>query len=239
MRDRNRNSRRRDEPQPEWIPKTDIGRKVKNKEILSIEEIFARGKGVLEAQMVDFLLPSLSEETLEIMNTQRMTDCGRKAQFRAIVLVGDKQGHVGVGSGKSEEVQPAIRAAAKDARRNIVCIPIGCGSWECGCKTRHSIPIEVVGKNGSVEVRLKPAPRGLGIAANAVVRKVLAAAGVKDAWSFSRGRTRNVYNMACASIKALDSLNSMRYVGDWKERASASVEKEAEKAVEKEDAAAA
>ena len=228
MRDR-RDSRRPREPPPEWIPKTEIGRKVKNKEILTIEEIFAMGKGVLEAQMVDFLLPNLSEETLQIMNTQRMTDCGRKAQFRAIVLVGDRAGHVGIGSGKSEEVQPAIQAAAKNARRNIVSVPIGCGSWECGCKTKHSIPIEVVGKNGSVEVRLKPAPRGLGIAANAVVRKVLAAAGVKDAWSFSRGRTRNVYNMAEAAINALDSLNKMRYVGDWKERASASVEKEAAK----------
>lgn len=226
---RNRyNSKRRDEPAAEWIPKTEIGRKVKNKEILTIEEIFEQGKGMLEAGMVDFLLPTLSEETLDIMNTQRMTDCGRKAQFRAIVLVGDKMGHVGIGSGKSEEVQPAIRAAAKDARRNIVAIPLGCGSWECGCKTRHSIPIEVVGKNGSVEVRLKPAPRGLGIAANAIVRKVLTAAGVKDAWSFSRGRTRNIYNMGLAAIHALDKLNGMRYVGDWKERASGSAEKEAQ-----------
>jgi small subunit ribosomal protein S5 len=231
--------KRREEPKPEWIPKSEIGKKVKNKEILTIEEIFSQGKSILEAEMVDFLLPNLSEETLDIMNTQRMTDCGRKAQFRAIVLVGDRNGHVGIGAGKSEEVQPAIQAAAKNARRNIVSIPIGCGSWECGCKTRHSIPIEVIGKNGSVEVTLKPAPRGLGIAANAVVRKVLAAAGVKDAWSFSRGRTRNVYNMACAAISALDSLNSMRYVGDWKERASASVEKEAEAAIAEKEAAGA
>lgn len=236
MRDRNRHNRR-EEPKPEWIPKSEIGKRVKNKEILSIEEIFAEGKSIMEAEMIDFLLPNLSEETLDIMNTQRMTDCGRKAQFRAIVLVGDRNGHVGIGSGKSEEVQPAIQAAAKNARRNIVSIPIGCGSWECGCKTRHSIPIEAVGKNGSVEVRLKPAPRGLGIAANAVVRKVLAAAGVKDAWSFSRGRTRNVYNMACAAINALEGLNTMRYVGDWKERASANVEKESSAAAQ--DAAAA
>lgn len=228
--------RRDDEPKAEWIPKTEIGRKVKNKEILTIEEVFGAGRSVLEPEMVDFLLPNLSEETLDIMNTQRMTDCGRKAQFRAIVLVGDRNGHVGIGSGKSEEVQPAIQAAAKAARRNIVSVPIGCGSWECGCKTRHSIPIEVVGKNGSVEVRLKPAPRGLGIAANAVVRKVLAAAGVKDSWSFSRGRTRNVYNMAMAVVSALDSLNGMRYVGDWKERASAHVEKDAVSAAPAEEA---
>ncbi len=221
---RERRPRRDDEPRPEWMPKTDIGRKVKNGEIASIEEIFSQGKGIQEPEIVDFLLKGVSEETLCIMNTQRMTDCGRKAQFRAVVLIGDKSGHVGIGSGKSEEVQPAIEAAAKDARRNLISVPIGCGSWECGCKTRHSLPIRVVGKNGSVEVVLKPAPRGLGIAANSVVKKVLAAAGVKDSWSFSRGRTRSTYNMAMAVLKALDSLNSMRYAGDCKERASAHVE---------------
>lgn len=216
---------REDEPRPEWIPKSDIGRKVKNREVLSLEEIHAMGRPILESEIIDFLLPTLTEETLEIMNTQRMTDCGRKAQFRAIVLVGDKNGHVGIGAGKSEEVRPAIEAAAKNARRHMVAVPLGCGSWECGCKTRHSLPIKVIGKNGSVEVTLKPAPRGLGIAANPVVRKVLQAAGVKDAWSFSRGHTENIFNMSCAVLNALQSLNTMRYRGDWKEMASAEPEK--------------
>ena len=170
--------RREDTPRPEWIPKSDIGRRVKAGELLSLEDIYALGKPVMEAEIADHLMPDLTEETLEIMNTQRMTDNGRKAQFRAIVLVGDRKGHFGIGAGKSEEVRPAIETAAKDARRNIVCVPLGCGSWECGCKTRHSLPIQVIGKNGSVEVTLKPAPRGLGIAANPVVRKVLQAAGV-------------------------------------------------------------
>ncbi|MCL6088873.1 MAG: 30S ribosomal protein S5 [Candidatus Marsarchaeota archaeon] len=218
---------RMEEPKPEWIPKTSIGRRVKAGEILSIEEIYAMGKPLLEEGIADHLLPGLTEETLDIMNTQRMTDCGRKAQFRAIVLVGDHNGHVGIGAGKSEEVRPAIETAARNARRNIVCVPIGCGSWECGCKTRHSLPIQAIGKNGSVEVTLKPAPRGLGVAANPVVRKVLMAAGIKDAWSFSRGHTENVYNMAMATTDALDSLNRMRYRGDWKEMASAEVEKKA------------
>lgn len=229
MEKRQRRGPRREEARPEWVPKTDIGKAVKSGQINSVEEIFSQGKSLLEAEMVDHLLPNISEETLCIMNTQRMTDCGRKAQFRAVVLVGDKNGHVGIGSGKSEEVQPAIQAAAKSARRNLICVPIGCGSWECGCKTRHSLPIRIVGKNGSVEVTLKPAPRGLGIAANAVVKKVLLFAGVKDAWSFSRGKTGSTYNMGMAVINALDSLNTMRYVGDWKERASAAVEKEAKK----------
>ena len=212
---------REDQPKPEWIPKTTIGRRVKAGEITSIEEIYEMGKPLLEDGIANHLLPGLAEETLDIMNTQRMTQNGRKAQFRAIVLVGDKNGHVGIGAGKSEEVRPAIEAAARSAKCNIICVPLGCGSWECGCKTRHSLPIRVIGKNGSVEVTIKPGPRGLGVAANPVVRKVLQLAGVKDAWSFSRGHTENVYNMAMATTHALDSLNKMRYKGDWKEMASA------------------
>ncbi|MFH1095780.1 MAG: 30S ribosomal protein S5 [Candidatus Micrarchaeota archaeon] len=224
---RDNNRRRRPEnrePRPEWIPKTDIGRKVKNNEVTSLEDIYALGKPILETGIINHLFPELHEETLEINSTQRMTDCGRKAQFRAIVLVGDRKGHFGIGAGKSEEVRPAIEAASRNARRHMICVPLGCGSWECGCKTRHSLPIRTVGKAGSVEVTLKPAPRGLGIAANPIVRKVLTAAGVKDAWSFSRGHTENIFNMAKSVESALESLNTMRYRGDWKEMASADEE---------------
>lgn len=199
-----------------WIPKSEIGKKVKAKQILSVEEIYDMGGTILEAEIADALLPNLQEETLEVSSTQRMTDCGRKMQFRAIVLVGDKNGHFGIGSGKSEEVKPAIESAVKDAKRNIVCVPLGCGSWECGCKTAHSIPIKVVGKQGSVEVTLKPAPRGLGVAANKIVKKVLTFAGVKDVWSFSRGHTETIFNNAMAVRAALQSLNTLRFEGEWK-----------------------
>ncbi|MEM4555000.1 MAG: 30S ribosomal protein S5 [Candidatus Anstonellaceae archaeon] len=199
-----------EEPAPEWIPKTEVGKMVKAGQITSVEQIFAMGKRILEHQIIDYLYPNLIEETLEVSSTQRMTDNGRKSQFRAVVLVGDRNGHFGIGAGKSEEVKPAIEAALKNAKRNFTFVTLGCGSWECGCGQKHSIPIKVVGKTGSVEVVLKPAPRGLGLAANEVVKKVLAAAGVKDVWSFSRGRTRNVYNMAMATAAALDQLNSMR-----------------------------
>jgi len=203
-----------------WTPKTDIGRMVKAGQITSIEEIFALGKPIMEPEISDSLLAGLESETLEIKNTQRMTDCGRKMQFRAIVIVGDKNGHVGIGVGKSEEVRPAIESAAKNARRNVVSVPRGSGSWEDTLKAQHSIPIKVIGKNGSVEVTIKPAPRGVGIAANPIVKKVLTYAGVKNAWSFSRGRTRNIYNMAMATVHALASLSSMRYYGDWSEMGS-------------------
>ncbi|MBM3229463.1 30S ribosomal protein S5 [Candidatus Parvarchaeota archaeon] len=208
------------EEQAEWFPKTLVGKKVKNKEILAIEEIFETGKPILEYQIVDTLLPGLESETLEVGMTQRMTDCGRKSQYRAIVLVGDKAGHVGIGSGKSEEVKPAIESAIKNAKLNIMTVPMGCGSWECGCKSPHSLPIKLVGKNGSVEVTLKPAPKGLGVAANKIVKKVLTIAGVRDVWSFSRGKTANIYNSSMAVIDALSKLSSMKYRGDWKQNAS-------------------
>jgi len=199
----------------EWNPKTEIGRKVKNKEITSIEQIFEMGKPIVEEEIVDALLPNLKEEVLDISMTQRMSDNGRKTQFRAIVVVGDGQGHIGVGSGKAEEAKPAIETAVRDAKRNITTVPLGCGSWECGCKQKHTIPVKVVGKNGGVIVTLKPAPRGVGIAAHEVVRKVLSMAGVKDSWGFARGRTRSVYNTAMAAYNALDSLNKMKFHEDW------------------------
>ncbi|MBI5159450.1 30S ribosomal protein S5 [Candidatus Micrarchaeota archaeon] len=209
-----RRDREKEEKAP-WVPRTEIGRKVQNKEIVSIEEIFEMGKPILEYQIVDALLPNLKEELIQVSTTQRMTDCGRKMKFRAVMIVGDGNGHVGVGFGKADEAKPAIESAIGSAKRNIIRVPLSCGSWECSCNTRHTVPIKVVGKNGSVKIELKPAPRGVGIVANEIARKTLELAGVKDVWSFSRGRTKSVYNMAMAVINALDSLNKMRYTGDW------------------------
>lgn len=201
-----------------WQPKTVLGRKVKAKEIVSIDELFELGKPMLEHEIVDALVPELRDEVLEINMTARMTDCGRKFSYRAIALVGDGNGHVGIGAGKAAEAKPAVETAIKYAKRNLVKIPLGCGSWECGCGTRHSVPITIKGKNGSVTVTIKSAPRGLGIAASEVVKKVLRMAGVKDAWTFSRGRTSSIYNTAMATLAALDGLNGMKFKGDWESR---------------------
>jgi len=201
-----------------WTPKTEIGRKVKAKEIVSIEEILEQGKPILEHEITDMLVPALAENVLEIRNVQRMTDCGRKAVFRVVVLMGDGQGHAGIGVGRAPEVKPAIEQGIKYAKRNVVKIPLGCGSWECGCNTKHTVPITVKGSSGSVEVVIKPAPKGLGIAASEVVKKVLRAAGVKDAWSFTRGKTSSIYNTSMATLGALDSLNGMKIRGDWESK---------------------
>ncbi len=199
----------------EWKPKTDIGRKVKSKEITSIEQVFSLGKPIVEDGIVDALLPDLKEEVLDVSMTQRMSENGRKTLFRAIAIVGDGHGHIGVGAGKAEEAKPSIETAVKAAKRNVIGVPLGCGSWECGCKQKHTIPIKVVGKNGGVIITLKPAPRGVGIAADEIVRKVLGMAGVKDSWGFARGRTRSIYNTAMASYDALNSLNRMKFHREW------------------------
>jgi small subunit ribosomal protein S5 len=209
---------RREEPKiniEDWNPKTEIGKMVKGGKITSIDQIFELGKPIIEHEIVDFLLPNLKSEVLKVSSTQRMSDEGRKTQFRAIVIVGDGDGHLGVGAGKADETRPSIQTALKSAKKNITKVPVGCGSWECGCHGKHSLPIKVVGRNGGVEVTLKPAPRGVGITADEVVRKVLAMAGVKDVWSFARGRTRSVYNTAMATYHALDNLNRMKIKGDW------------------------
>ncbi len=205
QREREREERRKS--LESWEPRTEIGRQVKAGQITAIEEIYKLGKPVLEHQIVGLLLPDLKEETLEIKSTQRVTDCGRKAQFRTVVLLGDGKGHFGIGAGKSEEVKPSIESALNDAKRNIVCVPFGSGSWEDKGDYNNSIPIRSTGKCGSVKVELQPAPRGLGQVGNKIIRAILQAAGVKDVWSRATGKTSNIFNTAVAVQNSIENLN--------------------------------
>lgn len=192
-----------------WKPRTRLGEKVKSGEITSFEEIVNLGKPILEPEIVDLLLPEMESETLEIRTTQRVTDSGKKTKFRVVVVIGDKKSHVGVGVGKSEEIKPAMDYAIKNAKRNMISVKMGCGSWECRCTNPHSVPRKTQGKEGSTVVTIKSAPRGLGLASNDIVKKVLGMAGVKDVWSSTSGGS-NTYNMAMAAIKALDALNLLK-----------------------------
>ncbi len=199
-----------------WEPKTQLGRDVKSHKITSVEEIFHMGKPIQEPAMIDALLPKMESEVIEIASTQRATRNGRKQKFRATVIVGDGNGHVGVGAGKDIEVKAAITSAVISAKRHIIPVMLGCGSWQCMCGTKHSMPFKIEGRCGSVEVMLKPAPRGVGIVASAPVRKLLTLAGVKDAWSFSRGRTKAKYNTMIAVYDALKSMNRMKNISEIK-----------------------
>ncbi len=193
-----------------WKPKTKIGELVRNGSIKSIEEIFASGKTIKEVEVVDALLPNLEDKVLEIISVQRMTKNNRKQRFRVTVVVGDRNGHVGIGVGKDVEVKPAITTAIHDAKRRIITVRLGCGSWECSCGTTHTLPLTERAKCGSSEILLKPAPRGVGIVAADTVKSVLELAGVKDIWTFSRGRTRDVYNTALATYTVLKKLSEIK-----------------------------
>lgn len=198
-----------------WVPRTEQGRRVKEKKITSIDEIFAEGKPVLESEIIDVLLPEMQQEMIQLSSTQRMTDSGRKAKYRAIVVLGDGKGYVSVGQGKADEARPALETAIKEAKRKVIKVNLGCGSWECVCGLKHSVPIKASGAYGGVRVTLSPAPRGTGIVANETVRTVLQLSGIKDVWTKAEGRTKNVYNTAKAVVDAIDSLNRVRIKREW------------------------
>ncbi len=201
----------------EWKPRTKIGTMVKNGEITSIEQIFALGKPIKEVEIIDALLPTLEDKVIEIASVQRMTKNNRKQKYRATVIMGDKNGHIGIGVGKDVEVKPAISSGIRNAKQHMISVSLGCGSWECNCGTRHSLPLITKAKCGSAEIILKPAPRGVGLAASATVRNVLELAGVKDMWTFASGRTRDKYNMALATYEALNKLNELKNLDSIKQ----------------------
>lgn len=99
-----------------WEPKTELGRKVKDGEITDIDQILDKGLPIMELEIVDALLPDLEEEVMDVNLVQRMHKSGRKVNFRVIVAVGNRNGYVGLGQGKSQEVGPAIRKAVDAAK---------------------------------------------------------------------------------------------------------------------------
>ena len=199
----------------EWVPRTRVGRLVKEGKIVSLREIFENNLKILEPEIVDYLLPDLKHEVLKIGIVQKQTDAGEMTRFKAIVIVGNYDGFVGIGAGKARQVRFAIQKALQEAKLNIVPVRRACGSWECMCGTPHSIPYVVRGKSGSVEVTLKPAPRGTGLVIGDVGKTVLRYAGVLDVWSQTRGRTRTTYNFAMAVYNALKSTFKFVRPQDW------------------------
>jgi small subunit ribosomal protein S5 len=198
-----------------WTPRTRLGKMILERKISSIEELFMEGLKIREPEIVDVLLPDLQEEVINIGLVQKQTDAGEKSQFRAIVVVGNRDGYVGLGSGKARQVRSAIEKAAVNARLNITPIRRGCGSWECGCGKHHSLPFQVRGECGGVEVVLIPGPRGLGIVASEAAKVILGLAGVKDCWTKSYGSTRTVPSFAFAVFDALKKTYLLVTPKDW------------------------
>ncbi|MFV2040839.1 MAG: 30S ribosomal protein S5 [Candidatus Hydrothermarchaeales archaeon] len=194
----------------EWEPTTNLGRLVKEGKITSLSEILAKGMPIMEIGIIDHLLPELEEEVLDINLVQRMHKSGRRIRFRATVIVGNGNGFIGLGKAKAKEVGPAIRKAIASAKMNMIEVKQGCGSWECICGASHSVPFKVTGDSGSVRVTLMPAPKGIGLVASDVIKKILRIAGIKDAWVSTAGNTRTKVNTSNATFDALRQISLVK-----------------------------
>jgi small subunit ribosomal protein S5 len=204
--------RKEEEVAEPWTPVTKLGAMVQRGEIKTIDEALRSKYPLKEYQIVDVLLPELSEEVVDINLVQRMTDSGRRVKFRVCAIVGNNDGYLGIGIGKDALVRNGIVKAVRAAKLNLTHIKRGCGSWECNCGEIHSIPFKIVGKSGSVEITLLPAPKGIGLAAGDIPKRVLAFAGVTDIWTKKKGQTRTTFNQAIATYNALKKTAAVKTV---------------------------
>merc|ERR1712100_726433 len=185
----------------EWIPCTKLGRLVKDGKIRNIDDIYYFAMAVKEYQIIDYFLPGLKDEVMNIAPVQKQTTAGQRTRFRAFVIVGDNDGHVGLGVKAAKEVATAIRGAIINAKVNVV--PVMRGYWGNKIGNPHTIPCKVSGKCGSVRVRLIPAPRGTGLVAGKIPKKVLGYAGIEDCFTASRGSTSTGGNFVKAVFNAI------------------------------------
>lgn len=188
-----------------WVPLTKLGRLVKYNHIKSLEEIYTHSIPIKESQIVDELLAKtkreLSDEVMKIMSVQKQTKAGQRTRFKAIVAVGDMDGHVGLGVKLAKEVQIAIKGALVAAKLSLV--PVRRGYWGNKIGNVHTVPVKVTGQCGSVRVRLIPAPRGTGIVGAPNSKKLLQFAGVEDVFTSSTGSTKTLENFVRATYDAL------------------------------------
>ncbi|MBR9678688.1 MAG: 30S ribosomal protein S5 [Nanoarchaeota archaeon] len=208
-----------------WKPRTALGRAVKSGEIKSIDEILSSGMEIRESEIVDSLLPDLEIEFIPIGQskgkfgggkrriyrvTQKTTAEGQTVKFTVLAIAGNSSGYIGMGSASSGETVPTRKKAEKEAKLSLFKVGLGCGSWECSCADPHSLPFAVKGGAGSVEVTLKPAPKGTGLAVNDTCKQILSIVGIKDTWAFTRGQTQTRINLAKATFNALKQLRSTK-----------------------------
>ena len=141
------------------------------------------------------------EQVVQICRVTKVVKGGKKLSFRAIVVVGNKKGQVGMGVAKAAEVIIAIQKAVADARKNLVTVPI----------FNTTIPHEIQGKSGAGSVKLRPASKGTGVIAGGAVRAVLELSGIENILSKSLG-SKSPLNAANATLNALKSLRTFKDV---------------------------
>ena len=145
----------------------------------------------------------LKEKVVAINRVAKVVKGGRTFRFSAVVVVGDENGHVGVGNGKAAEVPDAIKKAIQDAKKNLVEVPI----------VGTTIPHELVGQFGSANVLLKPAAEGTGIIAGGSVRPVIELAGYKNIRTKVIG-TNNPINVVYATINGLSNMRTVEQIAE-------------------------
>ncbi|MGM5483873.1 MAG: 30S ribosomal protein S5, partial [Nanobdellota archaeon] len=188
-----------------WVPKTEIGKKVQDGEINDIDHIITAGKKILEDKIVDTLVPDLEKDLLLIgqskgkfgggqrrafRQTQKKTKEGNKPKFTTLAIVGNKNGFVGLGRGASKETVPAREKAFRSAKKNLIKIARGYAGPDFIFGEPHTIPFTVRGKCGSCEMELMPAPKGTGLVVEKECAKILELAGIKDVYSKSYGKSK-------------------------------------------------
>ncbi len=213
----------RHDPVASWNPKTQVGKDVKSGKIHSIDEILLTKKRILEPEIVDSLI-TVEKDLLLVgqskgkfgggkrrawRQTQKKTMEGNVLTFSSMAIVGDRNGHVGIGLGKSKETLPSREKAVRTAKLNVVYVKRGCGHFDCSCIELHSIPHVVEGRCGSVRIKLIPAPQGTGLVIGDECKKILRLAGIKDIYSYTQGQGRTTINSAKACMDALKQTGSL------------------------------
>ena len=156
---------------------------------------------MLRRKPIDARQLDLKETVVEVRRVTKVVKGGRNFRFAALVVVGDENGHVGIGTGKAMEVPDAIKKAIEEAKKNLVEVPV----------VGTTIPHEYVGKFGSASVILKPAAEGTGVIAGGSVRPVLELAGYKDIRTKVVG-TNNPRNVVYATIEGLKSMKTAEQI---------------------------
>lgn len=154
----------------------------------------------------DSLSTELAEKVVVINRVAKVVKGGRRFSFSALSIVGDEQGHVGIGFGKANEVPDAIRKSVDSAKKNVYAVKLN----------KKTIPHEVIGVYKSSKVILKPATPGTGIIAGATVRAVVEKAGVHDILAKCLG-SRNPVNVVKATLDGLLQLRSLKESADVRE----------------------
>jgi len=185
--------------------------------IKKIEELYLFSIPIKEYQIVDHFLPDLKDDVMRLSPVQKQTSAGQRTRFKAYVVVGDCNGHVGVGSKCAKEVATAIHGAIEVAKLSV--IPVRRGYWGNNIGKPHTIPMKVTGKCGSVRLRLVPAPRGAGIVAAPVSKKILQFAGIEDVYTSSQGSTKTGGNFAMAAFDAVSRSYGYLTPDMWKQTA--------------------